>query len=419
MLACLFWNFHMALKKHLSWQRICWLSTCLFFVFCCADVFADEKVQSLDLGREAPLLVISARPFLSLTERFKRSDGWTGADAAWTIPISEKRTSWFFGDTWIGKIRDNKHVDATIINNTVALQSLPFASAEKVPKIDFYWRNEMEGGKEKAASFFPSDSKEKWFWPGAGASVDGRIFLILHRIKKVAAKEPDFGFAEDGSVLAQISNPQDDPLAWKVDYTALPDFEQKVQFGNACLLDGDYFYCYCTYRPARAGVNQHPLILARHGKGSLLQAKTNSWEFLCDLKERGKRWRTLPESGSGSKVEPVIMFADGAPEMSVSKVPGIPGYVAVYIAAFEPYILLRHAAHLEGPWSRPVKIYKCPEDRKKLFVYAAKAHPELAKDAGELVLTYCRNTKFFADQVNHSDWYAPQAVRVLLRVKRR
>lgn len=111
------------------------------------------------------------------------------------------------------------------------------------------------------------------------------------------------------------------------------------------------------------------------------------------------------------------MFSDAAPEMSVSKVSGLPGYVAFYIPAFQATILMRHSEKPEGPWSKAIKVYTCNEDQKKVYVYAAKAHPELAKKPGEVILTYCRNTKFFKDQIDHSDWYAPQAVQLFLRIK--
>lgn len=405
----------MAFKKALTWQFGVLLAGSSLLL-CPYYVFADDGFTVGASARPAPLVVQSTRALPALTNKFRKADGWTGADAAWTIPVSDKRTIWFFGDTWIGKIRKGKHLDATMINNTVGVQSLSFDEAEQLPSIDFFWRTEA-GKQEKPLSFFPSDQPEKWLWPGAGAFADKRLFLVLHRIKKVAAKEPDFGFAEDGDLLASISNPHDAAISWRVQQVELPSFSGKVQFGNACFADSEYLFCYCTYRPASSGANQHPIILARLPIADLLKSNMGGWQFWCSS-QGSESWQPFPDlAAKVDDTKPVLMFSDAAPEMSVSQVAGVPGYVAIYIAAFSPNILLRHSLKPEGPWSAPLSVYKCPEDRKKLFVYAAKAHPELAKKPGELILTYCRNTKFFADQVEHSDWYAPQAVQVFLRNK--
>lgn len=384
-------------------------------LLCSLSVHAKEPSTIRASSHPAPLVVRSACPLPGLTEKFNRVDGWTGADAAWSVPVSEKRTIWFFGDTWIGKVRNGKHVDATMINNTVGVQSLEFSKLEQLPAISFYWRT--EGGKP--SSFWGrSEESGKWLWPGGAVFVEGNILQILHGIKKVAAKEPDFGFAEEGDYMNFVMNPGDEPSAWKAESVRIPDFGRQVQFGNACFYDGKYFYSFCTYRPARSGVNQHPVVLARvlYERGSFANNMRN-WESWCTTDTGEGGWVMPPHGDFLDKVKPIVLFADAAPEMSVTKVPGISGFVAIYMAAFQPYILMRHAPRLEGPWSAPLKVYKCPEERKKLYVYAAKAHPELARNPGELVLTYCRNTKLFADQVDHSDWYAPQAVRVFLREK--
>ena len=70
---------------------------------------------------------------------FDRQTGWTGADGAYSVPLSNNLVLWLFGDTWVGDIQNNAHVNATIVNNTVALQggrSLLKAS------VDFYYRSD-------------------------------------------------------------------------------------------------------------------------------------------------------------------------------------------------------------------------------------------------------------------------------------
>ncbi len=52
-----------------------------------------------------------------------------------------------------------------------------------------------------------------------------------------------------------------------------------------------------------------------------------------------------------------------------------------------------------GPWSSPIVVYRPPEsDGPRPFVYAAKAHPELAgPHAADLVVTYATNSFDFWD----------------------
>ena len=53
---------------------------------------------------------------------FTRTEGWTGADAAYSVALADDVTLWLYGDTWIGDVVDGKHKGAKMVNNTVALQ---------------------------------------------------------------------------------------------------------------------------------------------------------------------------------------------------------------------------------------------------------------------------------------------------------
>jgi hypothetical protein len=107
---------------------------------------------------------------------------------------------------------------------------------------------------------------------------------------------------------------------------------------------------------------------------------------------------------------------DGAPEMSVCRIKGMQGYYAVYFpGGLGPTIALRHAEHPEGPWSEPQTIYHCQEDSKKIFVYSAKAHPELARRDGELPITYCSNTETLQANFANADIYIPRGLLLQLK----
>ena len=65
----------------------------------------------------------------------------------------------------------------------------------------------------------------------------------------------------------------------------------------------------------------------------------------------------------------------------------------------------------EGPWSKPLIVYKCPETDKKIFQYGAKAHPELATRDGQLIATYCRNIGSLADHMARPEDLLPASDR--------
>jgi hypothetical protein len=351
----------------------------------------------------APLTVLSVETMPHLNSVFERTEGWTGADGAYSIKLDSSRTLWTFGDTWIGGIVAGSRVDSKMINNSAAWQRLDDSDAP----FQFFWR----GSSKQPQSILPSDQHGTWFWPADGAILGGKLYIFLHRERRKPAQEPDFGFTEAGNVLIQVNNPLAKPTAWRMRSKSLPAGKEAIQFGNACLVKDDYLYTFCSYPPAQQGLNKHPLTLARIHKNKAASMDMAGLQYLCHSgndDSNAHQWLN-------KLIDPVILFPDAASEMSVCQIPGIDGFIATYCPdGFSPDIVVRHAMTPEGPWSQPITIFHCPEDLSKIYVYSAKAHPELSKNRGELVVTYCRNTKFFADQLKQPDIYAPRCLIVRL-----
>ena len=80
---------------------------------------------------------------------FDNRKGWTGADGAYSLPLSENVTLWLFGDTWLGDTQNGAHVNATIVNNTVAIQPLlcrqgPPGAFDCTERTDHYLRGQFD-----------------------------------------------------------------------------------------------------------------------------------------------------------------------------------------------------------------------------------------------------------------------------------
>lgn len=52
---------------------------------------------------------------------FENKSGWTGADGAYSVAISDDIILWLFGDTWVGEVQNGRHVNADLINNSIAI----------------------------------------------------------------------------------------------------------------------------------------------------------------------------------------------------------------------------------------------------------------------------------------------------------
>jgi hypothetical protein len=350
----------------------------------------------------SPLELVESKPLPALTKKFQQTDGWTGGDGAQSIPLGNDRTLWLFADTWIGKIDNGKRVGARMVNNTFAWQSLQKADEP----LHFFWGKSDKG---PAALLTPLE-KNTWYWPGDGALVEGKLYLFCKVVRRREKGEPGFQFDWFQNEFLQIANPQAEPTAWQVERYRLSADESQPRLGVAAALDGDYLYAFGLFPEKLCKPFNHPLAVARLAKKQLPRMDRTAWEYWCET-DAGPAWSKQPH-------KLVSLFRDAPAEFTVTKVPGIPGYVATYTQfGLGGNIAVRHALRPEGPWSKPLIVYKCPETDKKIFQYGAKAHPELAERDGELIVTYCRNIGSLAEHVQRPEIYFPQAIAVQLRWK--
>ncbi len=352
-------------------------------------LLADESLPPFELA--------DAKPLPSFTAQFQQTDGWTGADAAYSIPLGRDRLLWVFADTWIGKIENGRRVGARMVNNTFAWQSLRNRSGP----LRFFWRTD---GDALTAVLRP-DGKDAWYWPGDGAVIDGQLYLFCKVARRDDSKPEGFQFDWFGDDLLQIHNPMDEPTVWRFEQRTLPSGLNVPRMSGACLVEGDYLYAYGLLTTAKEKHLNRPLGVARIHRRHLKTMEMSRWEYWC-----GDRWSDNPEKTAA-------LFRDAAPEMSVSRVRGLPGFVATYTSlGLSANILVRHAPLPEGPWSKPLRVYRCPEE--KLMLYGAKAHAALAERDGQLIITYCRNTGSLKEHVERPEIYFPQGVEVRLRISR-
>ncbi len=356
---------------------------------------ADDKPG--DVRPKLPT-VVGAEPAPEWNARFAGKEGWIGGDCVYSAVLGPDRVLWLFGDSLLGTAKDGRRDGASMVNNTVGVQALD----PKDAPIRF-----IAGpvkGRKASAVFTPSDGKG-WFWTQAAVRVGDRLFVFLPQVEP--GKESGvLGFKHVAQCLAVVENPDEGPEKWRVKQLRVPfaafGADRERSWGSAVLEDRGNLYIYGYDEERGKGIGKRRLTVAR-----VPAKKLNDFAA----------WRFRTADGWSEKPEDAAPLADGlATEFSVSRVPGGKGYVAVYTEnGLGDRIVGRFADAPEGPWSKPLLLYKCPEmaQDKGVFSYAAKAHA-WAASGDELLVSYCVNAWEFARLFRDDAVYRPRFVRVKL-----
>jgi hypothetical protein len=334
---------------------------------------------------------------------FPYDDGWLGGDAAYSIRLSDTKSVWLFGDSFVGNPGQKTRSGSKMVSNTIAVSSCANGSW----RVRYYWR--IRGAKAPQP-FFTSGVERFHYWPLDGFYLNGTLYVALAKIVDLPKGGP-FGFEMIGVTLAKVTDPLDVPVHWTVEYLELSD--SAVAFpGVTTIVSGDYVYLYTVLDDAQH--KSHPMSLARIAIAQLGRPR-DSIEYLTN----DGTWK----AGSGSKNARIIIDR-GATEMSIRFHASINRWVAVQNGPqpFSREIVIREAPTLEGPWSEPKPVYSFPEMSKgsqrydqDTFCYAAKEHPEFSPPGGSMVVTYACNSMQLRKQTENMSIYRPEVVELRIR----
>ena len=385
----------------MSRYRLVLLDLVLLTAICAGAVLFASEVRASPRGMtDDPVPALPAfgkgEAMPEMDDLFRNKDGWIGADGAHSFAISDKKTIWLFSDTWVGKVRDGKRKEATMVNNTLAVQE----GHGKNSKINFVVRKGVDG--KPTAYVTPADGKG-FYWLQAGALVDNKAILLLSQIEKTGAGGA-FGFKQVGQWIGMVDNPQADPLSWHIDQHKLENVlmtpQRTLTWGAAALLDNEFLYVYGTDEDIkRAGPDRY-LVVARV---PVKQAgNVGAWRYYA----KGEWVQDFRKSERISN--------EMASEGSVTYIPALKHYALVYTqSGLSDKIRVRSAPNAWGPWSQPATVYTCADMSwdKRIFCYAAKAHGEQTR-ANELIITYASNSFDFWHVASDARLYWPRFVRV-------
>ena len=351
-----------------------------------------------------PAAAFSAQPHVSVevlpnyNALFQRQDGWTGADGAYSVKLTENRILWLFGDTWYGEVRKDRHTNATIVNNSIAIQHgiIPVDAS-----VRFYSGRASDG---QPLAFIRPDDGRGWFWFYDGIEVDNVLYLCLIQADRTEYRN-SFGFKIIGTRLGRVINPEELPDSWRIAQHRIP-WERlspggDTIFGSALLRENNFLYIFGTTEDVVGSIRHKYMILARAPETKL--EHFDQWQFFS-----AGHW-------SNDFSELSRLAGDLANEFSVSYLAALEKYIVVYSAkGLSKNIVVRFASNPWGPWSEPEVLYECPEASrsKDVFCYAAKGHPELSLAPDEIIVTYIASSMDFEKIAADAELYRPRFLRV-------
>jgi hypothetical protein len=324
----------------------------------------------------------------------KNSNNVTGLDGATSISLPTGDALWMFGDTVEGPFKSIRNLDLSqLCSNTAAI--VPRQDCSYGIK-DFHFLVQPSGQRPRQpVPFAPDEDRAvRRVWPIHGVCIGKDIFVFYHRITLLKGVDVFLNFQLDGMGIARakvrdfdfmrLMAPDGTREFWK---------GKEPTFGVFVERSDDYVYLW--------GSLETGMYLARTRPDSI--ADLASYEYLVDAPRSSKpniapRWIT--------KFTPTARLFDSVPnEMSAAYNPYLRKHVAFHSLHRENKIVMRTAPRIVGPWSDPLIVYRPEKIADKDLIYAAKEHPELARENGSVL---------YVTFVNSAD-YVPQLLEVTLK----
>jgi len=327
---------------------------------------------------------------------FRQTNHWAAGDVATTIPLSDGRVLWLFGDSYIDQFDPATGTLPSLFNarNAVMVQNTndpmhPQTLCHFEAQDKSFFRPPGAG----PAGFWPC------FWPGPGFQNGPAIYVYLTEMHKTA-EGGMWGFKPIGQYWAKMSFPD-----LKVtSYVELPSFNG--------------IYSWCGFIPDK----QTGYIYAYGDKQHSIGSDVYVARFRTKHPE--SHWTFWDGEGWSANVTNAMVIAQGAStSVNVCKVKDT---FLLLTTAFsvacdqgrEIYLLT--SEHPTGPFSPRQKIFTVDDavDGHHPFFYMAEAHPEFINPDG-LLITYCVNgyEPCVPTTVNgrmNPDYYRPRAIRLPL-----
>lgn len=357
---------------------------------------------------------------------FARTDGWTGSDGVFSIPMNGSEryvpgtgTTFTFGDTLLD------HIDPETMHRSPGLHMIHNSSCflpDSLPSAQraaFSWGMNSQGDDSllcPPATLLQDPASHGYYWPQDSILVGGVCYTFPFTVVDWPEGPEGFQFKVDG--VATVCSPV---------VNGMVDFQRAEHYRSGLYWeDGQgncIYYGGCAFPNTKAGGAAEPDgyiylfgTIHRGGRTSLCAARVREEEMGPEAP-----WRFYDGRGWSDQIADSAGLADGVScEFSISRFgQKDPGYLLVYQENINtPWIACRKGPTPVGPFGPPVRIFFTDEvlQGRGIYTYNAKGHPHLTPE-GELLISYNVNTIAWEMHERHGDICRPQFIRLYEVVK--
>ena len=302
---------------------------------------------------------------------FEHTQGWLGADGAYSIPMPDGRVLWLFSDTITGRIGEDGSLQPGwgMLHNSWGTQASPQSPMKPIPE-----------------ALFPGQDDKSWYWVYAGEASQDGVLVLLGSFTTTPSGPEGFNFRQNGAALARLRMTGDQPEVESI--TPLPHFvpgPPPTQWGAGLLRHEGELYVYGTQDHG----NHKQLVVARTPQLDDFGA----WTFWD-----GQEWSSRPEQAA--PLGPSV-----ANELSVSR----QGDEFEVIAQVGQQIWRHRGPTPCGPFQSQL-LHQIPSPDPGVLTYNAKLHPHLQQEQG-MLLTYNQNVYPVDRLLQDPHLYRPQCLR--------
>lgn len=334
----------------------------------------------------------------TVTQFFQRTSGWVAGDGAFSVPLSDGRTFWTMGDSFIDTYDEETGTIPCLfnVNNAGLLQ----------PENNWDWtKTKTLDSKNPDTKTFFTDTTDNgdWYWPVSGIQLDDTVYVYYSGVEHASG---GLGFAPTGKdVLAKLKFPEMEITG----YDELQDFNN-INFGVGFVEDKESGYVYIFGHQFLPELKQNDMYVARSPFSNL----SSAWEF-WDGEDWGKAvTHAVPVKEDAGFTPMMTRVKDKYLLISSEYSVGCDQGKEIYAATSD---------QPTGPFSEARTIHTIDDTLQGHypFFYVPVAHPQFVNDEEEILITY--NINGYGDCVegcvenkmdpNH---YRPRGVRVPLEL---
>jgi len=324
------------------------------------------------------------------TEFFRRTSGWTSGDGALSVPLSDGRVLWLFGDSHIDDFDPKTKTTPCLfqVRNAGLIQDKNnLGSAQTL----------IASGPGSRTWVRNLTNSDEGFWPVCGFQGGNSVYVYLAALEKTG-KGGMWGFkAREHAYWAKLVFPE----LRAISYLPLPDFNG-ISFGQGFVKETENMFAF--------GMKRHGITSDVYVARFKAAAPENSWTFWD-----GQQWNANVTNAS-----PIAHGTSTSVHICKVKDMFVLTTTAFSVACDQgKEIYMATSSGPTGPFSPLKKIYKLDDvyEGHYPFFYFAVTHPEFINEKNEILVTYSINgyEPCVSSCVNGRaipDHYRPKAIRV-------